>query len=123
MTSPEPFQPQPAGHGHPPPRPRHGKAIAGLVFGIIALLLCWTSIFDSLFVLLGMIFSILGITDARHGAGGRGIALWGLWCTIVAALGVIVLTFVYVVLLVSSDRSCGSRYAVGTSQYETCATS
>ena len=94
--------------------------MTGLVFGILAIVFCWTSFFDVPFVILGLVFSILGISDAKKGAGGRGLSMWGLWLAIVGGVGAIVLTIVYVVVGVSSDNSCANDYGAGTSQYYNC---
>jgi hypothetical protein len=115
-----PPPPTPYGYSFPETRPGHGKAIAGMVLGIVALVFCWTSVIDTVFLVLGFVFSIMGLSEARKGAGGRGQALAGLWCTIVAAIATAVFTIIYIVIVFNSVNDCANQYGVGTSQYETC---
>lgn len=78
--------PQP-GYGYPGmPMPQQdqggGFAIAGLILGILAIPLAIFSICDTPFVVLGLIFSILG----RRSFSRRGLAMAGLICSIVGAV-------------------------------------
>ena len=67
----------------------NGPATAGLVFGILTMVFCWTSYFCSIFGLLGLIFSIIGI--AKKKAPGKGKAIAGLVLTITGSVLVIVI--------------------------------
>ena len=66
------------------PRKSSGMAIAGLIMGIFALILCWVPVLNWILGLLGLIFSIVGI--AKKNGGAKGAAIAGLILTI---LGII----------------------------------
>jgi uncharacterized protein DUF4190 len=111
--------PVPPGYAlqYPQPRTGNGKAIAALVLGILAIVFCWTSIFDVVFVALAVIFGILGLNDAKRGGGGRGLAVSGLVCAVVGALLATILS----VVIYSRIRPCLDVYdRHDTSQYNAC---
>jgi hypothetical protein len=115
------YPPPPTGYGYPVVAPRgHGKAIAGLVLGIIALVFCWVPIFDIPLWILALVFSILGRSDAKKGAGGGGQAMGGLVCAIIATVANIVLSIVIFTVTFSDENSCADQYGRGTTQYENC---
>ena len=71
------------GSGGQPPggQPRsNGLAIAALVCGIIALLLCWIPVVNFLSIVLGIVALITGGLGLRNAAqrGGKGLAIGGL---------------------------------------------
>ncbi len=102
---------------YPQPRTGNGKAIAALVLGILAVMFCWTSIFDVVFVALAVIFGFLGLSDAKRGGGGRGLAISGLVCAVVGALLATILS----VVIYSRIRPCLDVYdRHDTSQYNAC---
>jgi hypothetical protein len=104
-------------HGYPPPRAGNGKAVAGLVLGIVSIVLCWLSFFDAVFVILGLIFSIIALNETKDGrSSGRGMAVAGLVCTIVGALLASVLT----VLIVRAADKCGGFSNDTSDQWQTC---
>jgi uncharacterized membrane protein len=78
-------------------------AIAALVLGIAALVLCWTAFGGLVLGLLAVVFGIVALGRARRGeAGGQGRAIAGL---ITGAIGIVlgaVLLFVYINLFTSS---------------------
>lgn len=82
---------------YPQPKTGNGKAVAGLVLGILAIVFCWTSFIDVVFVALGVIFALLGLSESKRIAGGgRGMAIGGLVCALVGALFATLFTvFVY----------------------------
>jgi hypothetical protein len=82
---------------YPQPKTGNGKAVAGLVLGILAIVFCWTSFFDVVLIALGIIFALLGLSQAkRTGGGGRGMAIGGLVCALVGALFATLFTvFIY----------------------------
>lgn len=89
MTQPYPEQPYgapPPGSGPPQSRSK-GMAIAALVIGILAILLCWTIVGG---ILLGLIAVVLGLVAAgrakRGVAGGRGMAITGAVLGLVGAI-------------------------------------
>jgi hypothetical protein len=110
----------PPGYGYPPPPPGHGKAIAGLVLGILGLVLCWVPILDIPLWILALVFSILGRSEAKKGAGGGGQATAGLVCAIIATVANIVLSVLIFTIGLSGERSCADQYGRGTTQYENC---
>jgi hypothetical protein len=111
--------PLPPGYAqqYPQPRTGNGKAIAALVLGILAIFFCWTSIFDVVFIALAAVFGFLGLGAAKHGVGGRGMAISGLVCALVGALFATILT----VVIYSRIRPCLDVYdRNNTSQYNAC---
>jgi hypothetical protein len=124
----------PAAPGYPPPgyggpygylpppvfygSPSNGKATAGLVLGILAVVFCWTSFFDIVFVVLGLVFGLLGLGEAKKGLPGRGPALAGVICAAVGAIGAVVLTIVYI--NIGSSNDCSSQYPTGSTGYYYC---
>ena len=76
-----------------PAKPGNGAATAGLVFGILTLVFCWTSYFCGIFALLGLIFSIVGI--CKKNASGKGKAIAGLIMTIVGGIIAAFLTLTF----------------------------
>jgi len=85
-----PAAPPPGYGGYPPPR-NNGMAIAGLVCGLVGLLIFW-------FLLgpLAMIFGGIGLSRANRGAPGRGMAIAAI---VLGALDVVVYLILLLVLL------------------------
>ena len=111
--------PPPHYSGYPAPPTGNGKAIAALVFGILSIVLCFLFFFDGIFVILGLIFSIIALNETKgRGGNGRGMAVAGLVCTIVGALIATVLT----VFLVRAVNKCGGFENNNTSSqtFKTC---
>ena len=79
------------------PRKSSGMAIAGLIMGIFALVLCWVPVVNWILGLLGLIFSIIGI--AKKNGGAKGAAIAGLILTI---LGVVLSVVVFGAILGTS---------------------
>jgi hypothetical protein len=72
----------------PPARPRNGMGIAALVFGILAILFCWSAVGGIVFGILAIILGAMGAGRARRGvATNRGVAIAGI---ITGVLGLIV---------------------------------
>lgn len=64
---------------------KNGLATAGLVCGIVGIVLCWFPIVGILGALLGIVFGGIGLARAgNRGGKGRGAAIAGLVCGIVA---------------------------------------
>ena len=82
----QPIQVQPA-------QAANGAATAGLVFGILTLVFCWTSYFCGIFALLGLIFSIVGL--CKKNASGKGKAIAGLVMTVVGGIIAVFLTLTF----------------------------
>lgn len=109
--------PPPPYHGYPTRRPTNGKAIAALVLGIGSIVLSWLSFFDAIFVILGLIFSIIALGETKDGrTSGRGLAVAGLVCTIIGALLATMLT----VLIVRAADKCGGFTNDNSDQWQTC---
>lgn len=120
-TPPPPYgynvPPPPPYHGYPMPPTGNGKAIAALVFGILSIVLCFLSFFDGIFVILGLIFGIIALSEAKERRGsGRGMAIAGLICTLVGALLATLLT----VLIVHAANDCGGFSNDSSDQWQTC---
>src|SRR5256885_16732940 len=51
-------------HGYAQPQPgNNGKAVAGLVLGIASIVFCFLSFFDGVLVVLGLVFSLIGMSQ------------------------------------------------------------
>ncbi|MBA2541511.1 MAG: DUF4190 domain-containing protein [Deltaproteobacteria bacterium] len=97
------FSDQPGGapQGYPGGMPQgggqpqgNGMAVAGLVLGILGLVLCWASILGWILALLGIIFGGLGIGKANKiGGKGKGMAIAGLVCGVLGLILGIALFF------------------------------
>ena len=86
---PDPNEPAPVVEPEPEKRP-NGIAVAGLVMGILTIVLCWFPGIPFLTGLLGLIFSIAGL--AKKNARSKGAAVAGLILSIVGgALSVFML--------------------------------
>lgn len=94
----DPPQQAPAGQGIGSAPPLgNGMAVAGFVLSILALILCWLSLIDLIFVLPAIVFSAIGLRRAnRQNRPHRGLAIAGLSISLVAAVIMIVLTIIYV---------------------------
>jgi hypothetical protein len=91
-------------------------AVAGMVLGIVSVVFFWGSFFDIPFIALAIVFGALGLGAARRGAGGRGMAIAGITCAIVAAVGATAFT----VWAIHQDRNCSAKYDRGSHRYELC---
>ena len=105
-------------HGYQQPAAGNGKAIAGLVFGILSIVLCFLFFFDGIFVLLGLIFSVIALNESRsRGGAGRGMAITGLVCTVIGTLLATLLS----VFLIRAVNQCGGFQSDTSSQsFKTC---
>jgi hypothetical protein len=109
--------PPPPYHGYVQPKAGNGKAVAALVFGVLSIVLCWLSFFDAIFVVLGLVFGLIALSEAkRPGAGGRSMAISGLVCTVVGAILATVLT----VVLVHAINKCGGMNARNDPGFSDC---
>ncbi len=87
------MQPDPA----PPQQAqqRNGAATAGMVCGILGLLLFWLPILGWLLAILGIVFGGVGIARARRGAPNEGLGMTGVVCGVLSLV-------IYVALVVAS---------------------
>lgn len=60
-------------------KPFNGLALAGMILGICALVFCWVPVLNVILVILGFVFSILGLKKLP-----KGMATAGLICSIIA---------------------------------------
>jgi hypothetical protein len=72
-------------------QPANGLAIAGLVLGITSIVFCWAGLLALAQIVLAIVFSSVGIGNARRGAGRRGMAVGGLACGIVGGIAYFVI--------------------------------
>lgn len=112
----ESFPTAPDSHQYRQPATGNGKAIAGLVLGILALILSFLTLFDIPLIVLGIVFSVLGLRAAARGAGGRGMAIAGLTCAIIGAIAA---TTLFIVVY-NRAKDCSDRFDTGTSAYRIC---
>ena len=124
-----PPPPQPYGGytPHPPPPPGYppygqvqrgtGRATTAMVLGIIAIPMFWLTIFDLALAVPAIVLGALALRDANRlpGRPGRGKALAGLICGIVA----VVLVVVTVVVVYSRLSSC-LNYGFNSDRYQSC---
>ena len=104
-------------HGYAQPRTGNGKAVAALILGILSVVFCFLSFFDAVFVIPGLVFSLIAMSEAKQpGRGGRGMAIAGLICTIVGAL----LASVFTALIVHAANKCGGLSNSSDSSFQQC---
>jgi hypothetical protein len=96
--SPPPYPPQggyaaaqggyaaPYPYGYPVAPDGNGLAVAGLVCGIISVVLFWVPFLGWVLAALGIIFGGIGLAKANKGAPNKGMAIAGLVCGIVSVL-------------------------------------
>ena len=98
--------PMPVGAAAPvaAPSPTNGFAVASLVLGILAVVLCWTIYMGVGLGALAIVFGALGIGKARALAGNKGMAVAGL----VLGIAGVVLSLVLILLVVTFFTHSGS---------------
>ena len=94
----------------------NGKATAGLVLGIIAILLFWTTFFDAVFIVVALVFGILGFSASKVRGTGRGTAIAGIVCAVVAA----VLTIAFTVFVLHLSHECGGASGQDSASFRHC---
>jgi hypothetical protein len=123
----QPGAPGQPGQGYPYPPPQYltqypqpatgnGKATAGLVLGILSIVLFWTTIFDAIPVILGVIFGFLGLNQAKHTGRSRGVAIAGIICGFVGA----VLAIIFTVWIIHRIQPCVNSYNSGSAEFNSC---
>jgi hypothetical protein len=119
-----PGQPQPPQQGYPPggympppyqpphmhqPQPGNGTAVAGMVLGIVSLVLFWVPILNIILSGLGIIFGVSGMKRADSiGGAGKGMGIAGLACGVAGLL--IGLWLTYVVFLAVDTANSYNGY-------------
>ena len=95
------------------PVPTIGMAIAALVCGVTALLMCWIpliSVISLVLAILSIIFGARGIRNARIIQEGQGIALTGLITGIISTLISLLVTLVSSLLLWGASEFLASFF-------------
>ncbi len=90
-------------------------AVAGLVFGILAIVSAFVpcvSLFSFLPALLGIIFSAIGLSQAKRTGEGKGMAIAGLVLSILAVIWIPIFLFL---ILGGLAAAGGSRRSGGRS--------
>ena len=105
-------------YGYQPPTQGNGKAVAGLVLGILSCVFFIFTIADALLIVPGLIFSLLGLAQARRTGVGAAKARWGLGLTIVATVLALVLLTVGIVLIKNTD--CSVSHSSGSIDARIC---
>lgn len=96
--------PPPNYGGYQQPRPTSGECVAGMVLGIIALVISFIP-FVGLIGIVGLILSIIGMRKARaEGRAGYGMGVAGLVCSIIS----LVPTVIVIIFFVGAAASCVS---------------
>lgn len=104
-------------HGYVQPKTTNGRAIAALALGIASIVFSVLSFFDAVFVVLGLIFSLIAISETKApGTRGRGMAIAGLICTIVGAA----LATLFSVLVIHAANQCGGFSNSNQPGWNTC---
>lgn len=99
---PPPSVPSPSPGGSSPQRPGNpGMAIAGLVVGIVGLLLSWTGPIGFVICAVGAVLSFVGMRKATETGAPRGMAIGGLVCSLVGLVIALILT---IVVLTAADE-------------------
>jgi outer membrane lipoprotein SlyB len=68
-------------------------AVAALVMGILALVLCWVPIVNWILAALGIIFGAVGMVKGKRVGRGRGLAITGLLLSVVGVVIGVVLYY------------------------------
>jgi uncharacterized membrane protein len=76
----------------------NGAATAGLIFGIINLCISWIPLLNGIPAILGLIFSIAGVS--KKNAGGKGRAIAGL---IMSSVGLFICILIIIELIVGGE--------------------
>jgi hypothetical protein len=74
----------------------NGMAVAGLVMGILALVLCWVPFVNWTLAILGVIFGGVGLAKSKRVGKGKGMAITGLTLSIVSIIASVVLYYMAV---------------------------
>ncbi|MDO4911506.1 MAG: hypothetical protein Q3972_07160 [Corynebacterium sp.] len=107
-----------------PPKP-NGKALAGLILGIVALILCWSGPIGAIIALIGLIISILGLRAAAQytpDTARRGMAIAGIILSVLGLIAGLVFTVGYYIaftVVKDANDSC-SEFEMGSEAYLQC---
>jgi hypothetical protein len=95
------------GYGYPPARPTSGMCVTGMVLGILAVVGFWVPFGGIIVGLLGLIFSIVGMRQARYqGRSGFGMGVTGLVCSLVSLIPSVILLVLFFSVAASCVAAC-----------------
>ncbi len=83
---PAPGAPHPYPYPYPPPQGGNGLAVAGMVCGIVGLVLCWIPVFGWMVAVVGIVLGAIGWSKANKGARNKGMAVAGVACGVAGIL-------------------------------------
>ena len=63
--------------GRTPAEQNNGMGIAGFILALLSLLLCWIPFLNWILWILGLVFSIIGVTKPKKGLAIAGLVLCG----------------------------------------------
>jgi hypothetical protein len=98
---------QPASAPPPPPPhygsgPSNGLAIAGMVIGIVSIVLFFLNWVDIIIGIVGLVLSLVGLSKARRlGGVGRGMAIAGV---ATSSVGIVAAIIFLIAVFVAVDR-------------------
>jgi len=81
-----------------PEKQSNGVAVAGLVFGILALILGWIPVLGWIFCIVGLICSIVGMVNVKKKNSGKAPSIIGLITSIVGIVVTLILTIAAVIV-------------------------
>lgn len=110
-----PYPPGPYLNQYPQPPRGNGRATAGMILGIVSIVLFFFSILDAIPVILGFIFAGLGLGDSRRNGSGRSRAIAGMICAGIGA----VFAIVWTVVILTRLHPCMSLNR-GSSAFNSC---
>jgi hypothetical protein len=77
-----------------PQQEGNGLAVAGMVLGILALVLFWFPFVNFILALLSIIFGAIGMSKGKRVGKGRGMGIAGLICGVISlALSIAIVVF------------------------------
>lgn len=86
----------------PGPAPQgNGIAVAGMVLGLVGILLCWANFLGMIPSVLGIIFGAIGWSKANKVGRGKGMAIAGVVCGVLG----LVLAIVFIMVVMASFTS------------------
>ncbi|HZZ97936.1 MAG TPA: DUF4190 domain-containing protein [Jatrophihabitantaceae bacterium] len=116
--NPYPYPPPPPGYAYGAPKTGNTKATVALVLGILAIVFCWTTVIDLVFIVPAIVLGALARGDAKRfpQRGGMGAATAGLACGLVA----IVLAAALGAFLYVRVKPCLDNYEMNSPGYTQC---
>jgi type II secretory pathway pseudopilin PulG len=79
----------------------NGIAVAGMVLGLVGILLCWANFLGMIPSVLGIIFGAIGWSKANKVGRGKGMAIAGVVCGVVG----LILAIVFIMVVMASFTS------------------